>query len=746
MTSGVAASAVMFALAGALALGCSDRASGSRGGTGGGLVGTGGSGASGSTGAGAEAGGQGGGPPPLASLPPCQAWPEAQGPAFSLPIGAPSTIEIARRSANGQTLYGLGLWTNGGVAQRALLRSMDDGGTWCPLATPAALTSIVPAPGDNLTLWAIADAPAGGAGARDVLRSVDGGASFQSARGDLPMGLDPGAVVMVGPTGRDVAWIATSDAPNGAAFTRDGGRTWSRVALFQIPAPPAFTFGTLFAIDPAQPGRILVVWMTFDPDTGAMVQRLRRSIDWGATWSEGPSPIGDLNVTALAVDPASTLYAVSGSDAGVIWRSRDWGTSWAAGGALPTGAGGQPLLAGDPGAADHLFIQSGEGQHLFETLDGGDTWRDLPLPYGFSKGFGVVSAGPAAGQVLVSTPIGLQATADGGSTWTVRTVLPAAATAIAVSPANPDVTWAVTSGESLRSSDGGKTWNVVRKSQRFIAVAPDPSDGRSAFAIEPSGAAILRTSDGGYTWQPLALTHSPPRHVVVAPDGRVLYAVTDAGIESSQDSGATWGQAVGVDAPPGVGLALAVSPTDGRHAVVLSARRSAGDSAIVFETRDAGATVASAMVVPGLASQLQFTSIALLEDDVILVGGQSGVLRSTDGGASWIASNQGIEPGAPRALAGAPVWSIVAPPSSPREVWALADHAFRSMNGGIAWTSWPTPIPSLPNPLDGALYLVSISGDPRPGGHLLGLASPQSPVGFFGEPVTNGMLLLELRP
>jgi photosystem II stability/assembly factor-like uncharacterized protein len=684
-------------------------------------------------------------------LPSCQLWPEAQGPALSFPLRWPSTFDSVRRAANGKTLYAVGRWTNGGLAQRTLIRSTDDGQTWCPLSMPGSPVSVVPAPADDLTLWAITESTAPGLPAQGILSSADGGASWRTTRGDLPSAVHPQTILSVGAGRGDVAWIATDEGMVGAASTRDGGRTWTRITLTPPAAPLLGTNGPM-AIDPARPNRILVAQSNLDPATGTWSQRLLRSVDWGVTWSDiplPPLPSRSPPLEALTIDQASTTFAMEFGDTDQqMWRLMDGGTSWRAV-ALPAGATMPFLVHG--GMPGHLLILSVDVSpaHLWESLDSGDSWHEMALPDGFNqrKGSALLVAGPAPGQLLVSTPIGLQATSGAASPWIARALLPASVSAIAVSPADPEVIWAVTPAQSLRSADGGRTWKALG-ALRFADIAADPGDARSAFAVDQTTA--YRTTDGGESWRPLAPNRHQPRHLAVAADGKVLYVVTSAGIECSEDQGATWSHVLDVDVLPAVGLQIAISPSDGRHAVVLAALRSGSNSAFMIETRDAGATVTSTSTIPGLAGQLQFTSIALVGNDVILVGGQSGVLRSTDGGASWAESNQGFDPGvgqglpcAPRALPVEPIWSILAPPASPAEVWVLTGWVFRSLDRGTHWTPWPAPACT-----PASLSLSVIVGDPRPGRRLLALTTSQESTGAAGDrPNTSGgMTVLELRP
>jgi HEAT repeats len=132
---------------------------------------------------------------------------------------------------------------------------------------------------------------------------------------------------------------------------------------------------------------------------------------------------------------------------------------------------------------------------------------------------------------------------DGGATWTALATTPSRVTALAVSPADPNVIYAGTESLGLyKSSDGGATWVAqnrglglapgVRLSVTALAIDPQNPDrvyaargawvGASPASLMPMGAML--SVDGGASWQAVNLPTMPEainRLVII---GNTLYA------------------------------------------------------------------------------------------------------------------------------------------------------------------------------------------------------------------------------
>jgi photosystem II stability/assembly factor-like uncharacterized protein len=292
-----------------------------------------------------------------------------------------------------------------------------------------------------------------------------------------------------------------------------------------------------------------------------------------------------LQTTPLQWRPLSTgvdarLRGISAASDRVIWasgangtviRTSDGGTTWQ----RLTVPGGDKLDFRDIDAVDDrtayvLSIGPGEQSRIFKTSDAGATWTEQfvnrdPEAFFDAMDFwdanrGVAISDSVKGQFVLLT------TRDGGKTWTrvppagLPPALPNegafAASGTNVATVAPNHVWigtgAANQARVLRSSDGGRTWQV---SPTPLAAGPSSgifsiafSDARHGIVVggdyKVEGAAADNaavTSDGGITW--LSVKGLSGFRSVVAylsKDGQSVIAVGPSGSDHSRDRGQTW--------------------------------------------------------------------------------------------------------------------------------------------------------------------------------------------------------------
>jgi photosystem II stability/assembly factor-like uncharacterized protein len=234
------------------------------------------------------------------------------------------------------------------------------------------------------------------------------------------------------------------------------------------------------------------------------------------------------------------------------------------------------------------------GPDLFETHDGGSSWRPVPQP---GQVLSVAALGSSVWMVETGCsrstnpqspcPMRLLESIDGGSTW------------------QPVVTPAGLTLNSGFASGGGQTW-LLRLSQTTAYLSSNLPIGTPVQV--PTTAPLWVTSDSGRTWSARSIPCGFPAFVVslsAAPDG-TLFAVCagqpGAGnqlksVLRSSDGGATWTVAF---------------PCDSTGASIPA---------------NCAATVLSGGYLGGID--------AVSSTTVFLVGGRSSLLVTRDGGATW---------------------------------------------------------------------------------------------------------------
>jgi len=246
---------------------------------------------------------------------------------------------------------------------------------------------------------------------------------------------------------------------------------------------------------------------------------------------------------AVALDREQGLAVGAG---GEIVTTRDGGRTWQPAEGSPTdkallgvAVGGERAIA--VGQSGLILLRDATG--AWKTAASGTEERLFAVDF---NGSGVAVAVGAFGKILRSS--------DGGANWS--SVAPAWAdggyTEQGLEPhlyavdvaADGTVTCAGEFGLVLRSTDGGATWQVLRKGEASL-FALDLRDDGVGYAVGQGGT-ILRTTDGGATWASVPSgSQANLLGVHSAPDGRVV--VTAMRDMLASDDGLAWHRVEGAD-------------------------------------------------------------------------------------------------------------------------------------------------------------------------------------------------------
>ena len=316
------------------------------------------------------------------------------------------------------------------------------------------------------------------------------------------------------------------------------------------------------------------VCVTTIPCLGAFVPTAEAALSPFAWSSIGPKGNFGANQTHGRVRSIQVLpivgdhYVYIGAQGGGLWRARgSAGPVWQSiGENLPNPSVGafavHPLIPDDivVGTGDYSRYQ---GQGMFHTTDGGQTWNPISLPCGASAFFRLYRLLGNLDTLVAATDCGiLRSTTGPGGPWTQT--LAGLVSDLVLHPSNSQIQFAAKAtsnndGGIYKSTDGGQTWIRVTSTGTpandfglaRIAICRDQPN-TMAFVhergcnISDNGISGVRKSvDGGITWAnitgPVALGQScHVMAIAIRPDNANEILVGANNIWRTKDGGVTW--------------------------------------------------------------------------------------------------------------------------------------------------------------------------------------------------------------
>jgi len=284
---------------------------------------------------------------------------------------------------------------------------------------------------------------------------------------------------------------------------------------------------------------------------------------------------------------------------------------------------------------------------------------------------------------LLALP-GALVSAAPADTWTLVAAAPAGVGtdplfALTTNPENPAlVLYATSSGEIYRSNDGGSNWSRVASGvgKGVFALAFDPIEPTHVLAGTRAGG-IWRSEDSGATWR--ALDHGTENVRGFAFSVGLSVAATDRGVMVTHD-GDTW-----QPAGPEQASIAAVAVANG-----LVTAGAEVDPAVkglpLFQSADSGASWKQLSSLSGAGSAVSALGLAGTK---LLVGTNTGLYASPDGGTSWSTLSSGVLPATDFTSVATGDKSLYVASdggaSANGGVWASGDGAqsFRSLNAPV---------------------------------------------------------------
>lgn len=457
-------------------------------------------------------------------------------------------------------------------------------------------------------------------------------------------------------------------------------------------------------------------------------------------------------IYAIYPDPgnAFTLYAAT---RGGLFRTLDGGVSWVRIENGLTRASGGGAFAIDADATGHVYVFDDYGR-LYRSVDFGDNWA--PTGYVIGADFypsqladvpGSVGklllslAGPSA----LSTEVMVKRSTDSGATFVDATGIGVGVpiARVVIDPADPMLVLAGTAADYpdpplvsapqvlYRSTDGGSSFVGV------YAMTPNPGHYADTISIafgagdrvyaSTQDLGLLRSDDGGASWNSTGYTYSGQilAHPSIADelyDANIgFYRSTDGGVNFSPSSTGLTPNPTYIDpssalAIPALARGIAASPG---FPAPGSSLWFASEGGGIFRSTDGGGNWSSSGVNDGLAA-VNLRAVLVHPNPSTLSGGSGqriysgisdaffstpGLFASTNGGASWVLSNNNFEAAMVRALVIDPLTAGTTPSGvatsrlfasgrsaqvSPR---ARNAGMYRSVTGGLSWAKLDGDLP-----------------------------------------------------
>ncbi|MDH4135180.1 MAG: hypothetical protein OEW09_00465 [Anaerolineae bacterium] len=632
--------------------------------------------------------------------------------------------DVRMRPDNPDVMYVTDAWA--GVHM-----STDGGQTWFP--SNEGITTRAGESGDAIPVFCLTIDPhdydtiwVGTQNVRGIFKSTDGGRTWVEMDNGVieregitfrGFTVDPRSSDIVYAAAELSSWAWAGEGRSGREFdmtqgvvykTTDGGQNWT-------PVWRGDNLARYVWIDPRDPDVLYVSTGIFDREAANSIPDSRtaggvgivKSTDGGQTWTEANNGLANTYVGTLFMHPENPDILLAGTgnnqyyDGAGVYLSTDSGHSW------------QQTLVGENINAVEFALSNpdvayaGSADAVHRSADGGRTWQRVS---GGENGWGPpgVRAGfPIDFQVDPRDPDRIFAnnygggnflSADGGHTWAVASkgYTGAQVRDIAVDPTAAGRVFAAARSGLFLSTDGGDDWAGLSyppaASLEWYVVAIDPTDSQHVLAANNWNGVILQSHDGGRAWRPVSQRPDESmswRAIAFAPsDPATVYAGTSAffsagtfddwmpagGIYVSHDGGASWTMANDVLSQEANVTSLAIDPHDPQ--VVYAATGNHG----LLKTTDGGQSwTASNQGLP----ESRALSVVLHPADASIVYaglGMAGLYRSEDGGATWQSSAAGLNPEAS-------VSGIVFDPTATQVMYA-ADRfsgVYRSTDGGMSW-------------------------------------------------------------
>lgn len=421
----------------------------------------------------------------------------------------------------------------------------------------------------------------------------------------------------------------------------------------------------------------------------------------GTTWTTTTDNIGALGISGIAVVPSTpnTIYIATGDgDATDNWsigvlKSIDGGNTWNTTGLNWANSFNKVIrrIIIDPDDENNLLVASSDG--IYRSTDAGATWSQKQTGNFFD-----IEANPNASTSIfyASTGNTIYKSTNNGNSWTnIQTISGSNRIALAVTPANNTVVYALSSLSSnsgfnglYKSTNSGDSYAVQSTTPNILDGSQDGSNSGGqgwydlTLAVDPANENILYTggitnwksTNGGVNWSLnsfwYSITGVPTVHAdkhAMEWQGNTLFQGVDGGVYKTSNGGSTWTDVSG-DLVISQMYRLGVSKADTR---------------VITGLQDNGTKLRNTAGVwtDNIGGDGMECAINPVTPTIMYGEYQFGFLqRSTNGGASWTE----IKP------TGTGNGSWITPfaidQATPTTLYVGYDRVYKTTNQGTAWT------------------------------------------------------------
>lgn len=293
-------------------------------------------------------------------------------------------------------------------------------------------------------------------------------------------------------------------------------------------------------------------------------------------------------------------------------------------------------LAREPGSG-HLYAgvmfqwgYNNVGGDLFKSVDHGASWVRLQGAFGAlpeqNTSVRAIAVSPVGTIYVAMYGAGVRRSQNAGASFSaVNTGLPAGLKARSLVFAPDGALLTAVEGQGVwQLPPGASTWTALNAGLPTLVVRSLGVSGSWTLAATLSGV-FRRTGSGAWTAPSVGVGAIGVNAIVTLPSG--VYACTDSGLWRSTDDGANWSAVSG--------------PFDGK---VVSTVGEAGSALLVGSQLGLHRSVNGGAWLPAGGGATIVPRAFLAEGATLLMGTiESGILSSTDEGASWTAQNAGLE-------------------------------------------------------------------------------------------------------